>query len=147
MSEEEIKAYYERIEKLLNGANKETYGFAPQEIKNILRSHEILRQENQKLQSQLSYLRSGEYYNQLKFERDMLQDIVDKGEVSKEDKEFIDCIHRNTELLEENKQLKEIKKTTNELLSYLDKNKLVLNNPNILDFYIHIKEILDNKGE
>ena len=115
MSEEEIKAYYERIEKLLNGANKETYGFAPQEIKNILRSHEILRQENQKLQSQLSYLRSGEYYNQLKFERDMLQDIVDKGEVSKEDKEFIDCIHRNTELLEENKQLKEIKKTTNEL--------------------------------
>ena len=106
-----------------------------------------LEKENEELQSQLKYIRSGEYINQLRFERDMLQDIVDKGEVSKEDKEFIDCIHRNTELLEENKQLKEIKKTTNELLSYLDKNKLVLNNPNILDFYIHIKEILDNKGE
>lgn len=52
MSEEEIKAYYERIEKLLNGANKETYGFAPQEIKNILRSHEILGQENQELKKQ-----------------------------------------------------------------------------------------------
>ena len=29
----------------------------------------------------------------------MLQDIVDNGEVSKEDREFIDCTHRNTELL------------------------------------------------
>lgn len=107
-----------------------------------------LEKENEKLQSQLKYIRSGEYINQLKFERDMLQDIVDKGEVSKEDKEFIDCIHRNTELLEENKQLKVIKKTTNELLAYLDKNKLVLINPNILDFYINIKEILKmDKGE
>lgn len=43
MSERQIKEYYERIEKLLNGANKETYGFAPQEIKNILRSYEELQ--------------------------------------------------------------------------------------------------------
>lgn len=55
-------------------------------------------------------------------------------------------------LLKENKKLKEqlkiIKKTTNELLTYLDENKLILNNPNILDFYINIKEILNmNKGE
>ena len=34
-----------------------------------------------------------------------------------------------------------------ELLNYLDKNKLVLNNPNILEFYINVKKILDNKGE
>ena len=51
------------------------------------------------------------------------------------------------ELEQENQQLKEqlkiIKKTTNELLTYLDKNKLVLNNQNILDFYINIKEILN----
>ena len=106
-----------------------------------------LVEEKEGLQEQLDYLRSGEYLNQLRFERDMLQDIVDKGEVSKEDKEFIDCIHRNTELLEENKQLKVIKKTTNELLAYLDKNKLVLNNPNILEFYINVKKILDNKGD
>ena len=55
-------------------------------------------------------------------------------------------------LKKENKQLKEqlkvIKKTTNELLTYLDKNKLVLNNPNISDFYINIKEILKmDQGE
>lgn len=50
-------------------------------------------------------------------------------------------------LLKENQQLKEqlkvIKKTTNELLTYLDKNKLTLNNPNILDFYINVKKILN----
>ena len=60
---------------------------------------EELQQENQKLKKQLEYLRNGEYYNQLRFENKMLQDIVDNGEVSKEDREFIDCTHRNTELL------------------------------------------------
>ncbi len=59
-----------------------------------------------KLESQLNYLRSGEYVNQLKFERDMLEEIVEHGEVSKEDKEFIDMTHRNTELIEENERLK-----------------------------------------
>lgn len=38
----------------------------------------------------------------------MLQDIVDKMKVSKEDKEFIDMTHRNTELLEENHKYKEV---------------------------------------
>ena len=60
---------------------------------------EELQQENQKLKKQLEYLRNGEYYNQSRFENKMLQDIVDNGEVSKEDREFIDCTHRNTELL------------------------------------------------
>lgn len=64
--------------------------------------------ENEQLKEQLEYLRSGEYLNQLKFERDMLQDVVDKMEVSKEDKDFIDMTHRNTELLEENKKYKEV---------------------------------------
>ena len=40
MSERQIKEYYERIEKLLNGANKETYGFVPQEIKCLLEDYE-----------------------------------------------------------------------------------------------------------
>ena len=53
MSEKQIKEYYERIEKLLNGANKETYGFAPQEIKNILRSYEELQNQNQELNKHL----------------------------------------------------------------------------------------------
>lgn len=66
----------------------------------------MVQQENAELKKQLEYLRSGEYLNQLKFERNMLEDIVQNGEVSKEDKEFIDMTHRNTELLEENQQLK-----------------------------------------
>ena len=36
----------------------------------------------------------------------MLQDIVDKMKVSKEDRNFIDMTHRNTELSQENQQLK-----------------------------------------
>ena len=64
--------------------------------------------ENQSLKKQLEYLRSGEYYNQLRFERDMLQNVVDNGEVPKEDKQFIDMTHRNTELLEENQKYKEV---------------------------------------
>ncbi len=66
-----------------------------------------LQQENKRLREQLEYFGSGEYLNQLKFERNMLEDIVNNGEISKEDKEFIDMTHRNTELLEENQQLKE----------------------------------------
>ena len=38
----------------------------------------------------------------------MLEGIVQNMEVSKEDKEFIDMTHRNTELLEETQQLKQI---------------------------------------
>lgn len=64
------------------------------------------REKSQELKKQVEYLRSGEYLNQLRFERDMLQDVANNGEVSKEDKEFIDMTHRNTELLEENAELK-----------------------------------------
>lgn len=60
--------------------------------------------KNQKLKKQLDYLRTGEYYNQLRFENKMLQDVVDNGEVSKEDREFIDCTHRNTKLLEQQEE-------------------------------------------
>ena len=63
-----------------------------------------LKKKNQKLKKQLEYLRNGEYLNQLKFERNVLKDVVNKGEVSEEDKQFIDCTHRNTELLAQQKE-------------------------------------------
>ena len=66
-----------------------------------------LQQENQELKKQLKYLRSREYYNQLRFERDMLQYVADNGKVSKEDKEFIDMTHSNTELLEVIEEVRE----------------------------------------
>ena len=75
----------------------------------ILEDKEMLglKEENDKLKKQLEYLRSGEYYNQLRFERDMLQYVADNGKVSKEDKEFIDMTHRNTELLEVIEEVRE----------------------------------------
>lgn len=81
---------------------------------------EQLQQENQKLKKQLEYLRSGEYYNQLRFERDMLQNVVDKKEISKEDKEFIDMTQRNTELLEENQKLKKLLEEKNKHQIFID---------------------------
>ena len=77
-----------------------------EDLNNLALERNTLAEENKRLKQQLDYLRSGEYYNQLRFERDMLQHVVDYNEVSKEDKEFIDMTHRNTELLEENQQLK-----------------------------------------
>ena len=79
------------------------------------KAHDLLKEEfvkdllkeNKLLTRQLSYIRSGEYLNQLKFERNMLEDLVSKSEVSEIDKAFIDMTHRNTELLEENQKLKE----------------------------------------
>ena len=98
------------------------------------------REEAKELKKQLEYLRSREYYNQLRFERDMLQYVLDNGKVSKEDKEFIDMTHRNTELLEVieevreyilNHELVEEKDhyvlNGNELLQILDKERRINN--------------------
>lgn len=90
------------------------------------------REEAKELKKQLEYLRSREYYNQLRFERDMLQNVVDNGEVSKEDKTFIDMTHRNTELLEVIEEVRE----------YI--NSKVISNGEIIDQLrkIEVKELL-----
>ena len=75
-----------------------------QKYLNAVVDYEITMSDKTELEKQLEYLRSGEYLNQLRFERDMLQDLVDKKEISKEDKEFIDMTRRNTELLEQQKE-------------------------------------------
>lgn len=85
---------------------------SPRRILNIVKGTKLeakqLLEENQELKKQLEYLHSGEYLNQLRFERNMLQDVVEKMEVSKEDKKFIDMTHRNTQLLEENRKYEEV---------------------------------------
>ena len=65
-----------------------------------------LIKEIKSLEKQLDYLRSGEYYNQLRFENEMLQQVIDTNGVPSEIYDYIDCTHRNTELLEENQSLK-----------------------------------------
>ena len=146
-----------------------------EDLNNLALERNTLAEENKMLKQQLKYLRSGEYYNQLRFENEMLQNVVDTNGVPSEVYDYIECTHRNTELLEKNEQLKKeleqsnavvdtnkelaesfhkekqqlkeqlkkLKKITKQFLIYLNKNKSVLNNPNILDFYINIKEILN----
>ncbi len=93
--------------------------------------------ENEDLKRQLEYLRSGEYYNQIRFENKMLQDIVDNGKVSKEDKEFIDCTHRNTELLEQQEEF--IKYLEDEIKACKAVSDLLFNSNKEIKVY---KEIL-----
>ena len=91
----------------LEHTSSDDFNLEEQQIQNRLNAIQFLLKENQELKKQLEYLRSGEYYNQLRFERDMLQYVADNGKVSKEDKEFIDMTHRNTELLEVIEEVRE----------------------------------------
>ena len=119
-------------QKYLNAvADYETTMFEKEQLNSLVNS---CQEEIRELKKQLEYLRSREYYNQLRFERDMLQYVADNGKVSKEDKEFIDMTHRNTELLEVIGEVREFvgseemyncsfEEETNKLLQILDKAK------------------------
>lgn len=122
---EEIKKIYDglikRIDELEkeNGYWEQTHDYDIRMIDEVKSNSTKILQENRQLKEQLKYLRSGEYLNQLKFERDMLQNVVDNGEVSKEDKEFIDMTHRNAELLQELRQRDEV---IDEAIKYIEEN-------------------------
>lgn len=92
-----------------------------------------LVEEKENLQEQLDYLRGGEYLNQLRFERDMLQHVVDTNGVPSEVYDYLDCTHRNTELLEENQELKkqlsnshQIKDQQKEFIKWLERRLFLL---------------------
>ena len=76
-------------------------------LEEVRKNETKLIEEIKSLEKQLEYLRSGEYYNQLRFENEMLQQVVDTNGVPSEVYDYIDCTHRNTELLEENQKLKD----------------------------------------
>lgn len=100
MTREDYSKYY------INGSD---HYLIPKDIfDELFNEMDNWKKEVQLLKDQLNYLRSGEYINQLKFERDMLQYIVNNGEVQEEDKNFIDMTHRNTELLEEKQKYKKV---------------------------------------
>ncbi len=104
------------------------------------------REETKVLKNQFNYLRSGEYFNQLKFERNILQDIVENGKVSKEDKEFIDCTHRNTELLEQQREFDKylVEKIENALIS-VDKTPCYYAYQTLVDIQKKYKKIIGDK--
>lgn len=109
------------------------------------------KEEAQILQKQLKYLRSGEYINQLKFERAMLQHVVDNAKVSEEDKKFIDMTHRNTELLEENqvlkKQLDKMKQIQCNFLGTGCKRKIEEYEVQQKEFIEYLEDMLDNEND
>ena len=76
-----------------------------EDLNNLALERNTLAEENKTLKQQLDYLRSGEYYNQLRFENEMLQNVVDTNGVPSEVYDYIECTHRNTELLEEKQEL------------------------------------------
>lgn len=86
-------------------------------IEEVRKNETKLIEEIKSLEKQLNYLRSGEYYNQLRFENEMLQQVVDTNGVPSEVYDYIDCTHRNTELLKENQQLKIEKEQLNSLVN------------------------------
>lgn len=91
-------------QKYLNAvADYETTMFEKEQLNSLVNS---CQEEIRRLKKQLEYLRSGEYYNQLRFENEMLQQVVDTNGVPSEVYDYIDCTHRNTELLKENQSLK-----------------------------------------
>ena len=77
-------------------------------LEEVRKNETKLIEEIKSLEKQLEYLRSGEYYNQLRFENEMLQQVVDTNGVPSEVYDYIDCTHRNTELLKENQELKDL---------------------------------------
>lgn len=100
---------------------------------------EQLEKDNQELKEQIEYLKGGEYLNQLRFERNMLQDVVDKMEVSKEDKKFIDMTHRNTQLLEENRKYKEV---IDEAIEYIEQHAITVTDGTVTTNKHELLEIL-----
>lgn len=82
---------------------------------------ELLEKENKQLNKQLEYLRSGEYLNQLKFERNMLEDIIQDKELSDEVYSMKEMTKANTKLCE---KLELSESVIKEIREYIQKNKL-----------------------
>ena len=125
----ELKKKYENAV-----ADYEKTRFEKEQLNSLVNS---CQKEIRQLKKQLDYLRSEEYYNQLRFERDMLQNVVDNGEVPKEDKQFIDMTHRNTELLEQQK----------EFINYLEDEIKLQEEINDIVLATGFEEILQNYKE
>lgn len=71
------------------------------DLNNLALERNTLEKENKMLKRQLEYLRSGEYLNQLKFERNMLEDLVQDKELSNEVYSMKEMLKANTKLCEQ----------------------------------------------
>lgn len=123
------------------------------------------KKKNKELERQLKYLRSGEYLNQVLFERDMLQDLIDEEKLSIEVYDIKKITKKNSELLEEkdklikenyhlSKQLQQRDEVIDRAIKIIEKDWYKLNTRKIediapmCDFRVFVWNILnDYKGE
>ena len=57
MSEEQLKNMYDRTNKLLNGENKNTYGFSPAEIQQLIKEIQLLKSQLQQKENIIKEVR------------------------------------------------------------------------------------------
>lgn len=57
MSEEQLKNMYDRTNKLLNGENKDTYGFSPAEIQQLIKETQLLKSQLQQKENIIKEVR------------------------------------------------------------------------------------------
>ena len=80
--------------------------------------------------------------------------LTDKERENNSLKELVEYLRRSIDRkestiidlqMDRDDYIESLENTIRKLLTYLNKNKLVLNNPNILEFYTNINEILNNR--
>ena len=102
------------------------------------------KKETKELKKQLNYVRNGEYHKQLRFENEMLQQVVDTNGVPSEVYDYLECLHMNTELIKENNRLNEQLQQANDTLDTY--NELIDNLNKKIDIMERYFELIIDLG-
>lgn len=158
MKQEEEKKKLKKELKILSDNYKEMDKFHKSSFLNRSNYIKQLEQENQQLKNELEQSNAvadtnkelaESYYKEIERLKGLLKCDYEDGQSI-----MAESTTENKQLKENNLAMQEEMARTwaklepkedviKQLLTYLDKNKLTLNNPNILDFYINVKKILN----
>lgn len=158
MKQEEEKKKLKKELKILSDNYKEMDKFHKSSFLNRSNYIKELEQENQQLKNELEQSNAvadtnkelaESYYKEIERLKGLLKCDYEDGQSI-----MAESTTENKQLKENNLAMQEEMARTwakleqkedviKQLLTYLDKNKLTLNNPNILDFYINVKKILN----
>ena len=158
MKQEEEKKQLKKELKILSDNYKEMDKFHKSSFLNRSNYIKELEKENQQLKNELEQSNAvadtnkelaESYYKEIERLKGLLKCDYEDGQSI-----MAESTTENKQLKENNLAMQEEMARTwaklqqkedviKQLLTYLDKNKLTLNNPNILDFYINVKKILN----